>query len=58
MTQSSDQPEHCAACGRATEPTERWRWTIATDRAGRAQIVCPDCAREHARSFEAGLEDV
>ncbi|GAB3768308.1 hypothetical protein [Microlunatus parietis] len=52
--------ERCAECGREPEPDEPiWTWSQERlDDGNRTQvlILCPACAREHARSIEAKLD--
>jgi hypothetical protein len=54
---------HCSGCGRtpgADEPVTDagvpWTWSVSRD-GDRETVLCPDCAREHARSIEAKLDD-
>ena len=53
----------CSGCGRtprAGEPVTGtgmpWTWSVARD-GDSETVLCPDCAREHARSIEAKLDD-
>lgn len=49
--------ERCAGCGREPEPTEPiWIWSPERRDDGSLLILCPACAREHARSIEAKLD--
>jgi hypothetical protein len=54
-------PVTCAGCGRKPEQDATvnadgapWTWSRAVDAHGRT-LLCPACAREHARSIEAQL---
>lgn len=49
--------ERCAGCGREPEPDElTWAWSQERLEDGSVVILCPACAREHARSIEAKLD--
>lgn len=47
----------CNGCGAQAGMEQCWGWSIATDERGVTTTLCADCAREHARSIEAKLDD-
>jgi hypothetical protein len=59
----SGETVHCSGCGRppgADEPVTDagtpWTWSVARDENAET-VLCPHCAREHARSIEAKLDE-
>lgn len=54
-----DRLPACHRCG-AVRPgggAARLAWSVEHDCGGRVRVLCPDCARRHARDIEARLPD-
>lgn len=58
MTEPDELPDRrCRVCGAARDPDDpaAVAWVLERDARGQAGVICPGCARRHARDIEAGL---